>query len=253
MAMNFSQISQEIEDILEGVSPTTNFSFYLAFEDKQFTYHANRTLPSASLIKLMIADFYMTHYSEQELTEQTTKLDSLIFGAGIMSILQADNFSLADLITMMLSLSDNRAANTLIEFAGLAPLRDWISSRYPKTILARKFMDFKNSEDNLTNVYDLATALTALMHYPLTKRALLNQQSLDKFEISFAESSDQRAKFYNKSGEDDGIDHDAILFEKGNQTATMILMTQYDSQQQSRLSIINLFSELGSLVWASLK
>ncbi len=91
-----------------------------------------------------------------------------------------------------------------------------------------------------------------LIEFPLTKRALLKQQSTNKFELNFVESNNQKIYFYNKTGEGSGIDHDAIIFRYQNRQILAVLMTKYDPAIESRLEIINLFSEIGDLLKESI-
>ncbi|MDN6899796.1 serine hydrolase [Oenococcus sicerae] len=249
MVVTFSEMSQKIKAVLDPFDARIDFAFYLSTNDNQFILHGDQTMPSASVIKLMIADYYCSNFSIDELKNTKYEIRETVFGAGITPILDEKRFSLADLIMMMLALSDNTASNQLIDFIGIEKLSQWISRHYPSTRLSRKFMDFTNPKDNQTTVYDLAAALTNLMAFPLAKKALFNQQSLDKFEISFAESGEEKVDFFNKTGEGIGIDHDAILFDEKNQKTIAVLLTKYDPKIVSRIEIVDLFSKIGALIW----
>lgn len=252
MAVNFIEVSQEIEDILKSLDEQLKLSFCLSTKENYFTFHGEEAMPSASLIKLMIADYYCSNFSLVDLQERIQKTNQRVGGSGIMQILDRQVFSLADLISMMLSLSDNTAANTLIDVVGLDNLNFWIKEHYSATRLSRRFMDFDQSKDNLTNANNVAEALRKLLEFPLTRKALFNQQSRAKFELNFVESGNQKIKIFNKSGEGIGIDHDAIIFQYQDQQITAVLMTKYNPEIESRLEIINLFSEIGDLLKGSI-
>ncbi|KGH99587.1 serine hydrolase [Oenococcus oeni] len=252
MAISFNEVSQEIEDILKSLDKQLQLSFYLSNSENCFSFHGNRVMPSASLIKLTIADYYCSNFSLADLQKQTQKISQGVGGSGVIQILDQKVLSLSDLISMMLSLSDNTAANTLIDIVGLNSLSVWIKGHYSATSLSRKFMDFSQKKDNLTDANDAAHALRRLIEFPLTKRALLKQQSTNKFELNFVESNNQKIYFYNKTGEGSGIDHDAIIFRYQNRQILAVLMTKYDPAIESRLEIINLFSEIGDLLKESI-
>jgi beta-lactamase class A len=129
-------------------------------------YDAWDRFPTASIIKVLI----MTTYAMQEtnpgvLAQRITFHDSdLIGGSDFMD--QADNgqsFTVHELILPMIQLSDNTAANLLIEHFGIATI-DAVGRRagMAQTRLARKFMDFTaivHHNDNISTPADMGRLL----------------------------------------------------------------------------------------------
>jgi beta-lactamase class A len=135
-------------------------------------YEASHRFPTASIIKVLIMT---TAYAVDEadpgaLSAQITfHSGDLIGGSDFMShAANGERFTVAQLIAPMIRLSDNTAANLLIDHFGVATINA-VGRRagLERTRLARKFMDFAaiyHHNDNLSTPADMARLLYLIEH-----------------------------------------------------------------------------------------
>ncbi|WP_195989670.1 serine hydrolase [Clostridium sp. D53t1_180928_C8] len=132
----------------------------------------NTPSPSASIIKIYIMIALYTKISHG-LLNSTTKItlqDSMkVGGSGILYYKDSyTEYSIDDLIYLMITESDNTATNILIDLIG----KDYINSKIKKlgcinTSLNRKMMDINALNlgiDNYTSVYDLYITFIQLLN-----------------------------------------------------------------------------------------
>ncbi len=95
---------------------------------KRVSLHAERRVPSASVIKLpvMVEAFYLMQQGKLRWSQpvRETAFDR-VPGSGILRFLSPNlHLTLGDAITLMIELSDNTAANIVIRHTGIAPVND---------------------------------------------------------------------------------------------------------------------------------
>lgn len=146
------------------------------------------SFPSASLIKLLISDYIMTEKPEALANKVSlinsdfglaeddvwwTKRKLTHFGAGILDVLSGNNqtVTVAQLQALMLTISDNWAANALIRYFGMAEINHFASSRYTNTHLRRQFMA-QTKLDNETTVSDSLSMLKNVLEHSATNYLL---------------------------------------------------------------------------------
>jgi beta-lactamase class A len=138
--------------------------------NKTFDYHANETFPSASVIKIPIL---MELYRRVE--ESHLSLDHLLLmgkedqvgGSGVLKDLTpATEYSLRDLATLMITVSDNTATNLLIDYLGVDNINATIRHLGAQnTELIRKLQRVpaeQHSRVNHTCAYDMALLMEKL-------------------------------------------------------------------------------------------
>jgi beta-lactamase class A len=132
-----------------------------------FAYNAYSSFPTASTIKMLIMTtaFRAEELSPGALDERiTTSRSNLISGSDFMSQ-QADGavFTVRQLITPMIQLSDNTASNALIGHFGTKRINaTGYEAGLKHTHLARKFLDYSaivRHQDNVTTPADMAHLL----------------------------------------------------------------------------------------------
>jgi beta-lactamase class A len=137
-------------------------------DDLQIAFNADEVFPAASLAKLPIAVEFLRRVDLGQfgLGERwDTSSAPRVGGSGVLDSLDpTTQLTLAELCTLMLIVSDNTAANVLLDLVGMGEVNESLGRMGLKyTKLARRFMDFEARaarRDNLTSASDMLTLLT---------------------------------------------------------------------------------------------
>lgn len=238
-----------------------DYSFYFEDIDSGYTYSLNDkvTMPSASCIKLPIAMTLL-----KEVDKGVIKLGDMHFvsreemvdGSGIIHEFDEKEYSVKDLLTVMLVQSDNTATNKLVDIVGMAKINDTIKDlRLKQTCLKRKMMDFNAREkglENLSSSYDLAQCLKFLHQGVFLSKEMsslmLNilKRSQNREKIPFYIPEREWSKIANKPGSLNGIENDAALMNlnKGN----FVFVTMSKSLPNNVYGVVTI-SRLGKMMW----
>lgn len=136
---------------------------------KYVSYNENAMVPAASLIKIPIMAEILRRVKAGQLSLKqrisVKEADKVPFS--ILSMLETgNNYSINDLLTLMIVQSDNTAANILIDIVGISAINELLNHlNLESTILRRKMMDFdarKAGKENFTNARDTARLLELL-------------------------------------------------------------------------------------------
>lgn len=156
-------MKEDINSIIKNTKGVIAVAAKNLHTGEEIKFNENLILPSASLIKLVVmADlFCRAKEGILRLDEQIVLTDSVkVGGDGILKeLIEGHNFTVLELIKLMIIISDNTAANMLINIVGI----DSINKTAKKlglqyTNLQRLMMDFKAQEegrDNLTCAEDM--------------------------------------------------------------------------------------------------
>lgn len=197
-----------------------SFTFKNLSSGKEFYVRPNQTVSSASTIKLFIMAKIFQQINAGKLslkkifmiTETDRIEDTLPCGA---------TFTLEELIKLMISRSDNIAANLLIDAAGMQNINLFIKELgIPNTILQRKMLDFdarKAGKDNLTTASDLTKFLELLylgkVIDPEYSKIMLDIMKKHSPKPWWSRSLPGDVTIAHKDGNLEGIEHDAgIVF-----------------------------------------
>lgn len=230
-----SQI-QEIDQHLDGVMG-------LAIEDlttgDHFFLHEDEVFAQASSIKItVLANLYLqAQQGKLKLNDlYTVQSSDLVPDSDIMNGLTPGitRVTLRDLATMMVAVSDNSAANVLIDRVGMQNVNTMLDSLgLAHTRLRRKMMDLeaaKQGRENVSTPREMMELLDAIYH-----GKLLNKESTADF---FKMLSTNKASFIprdlppdlkvaNKPGELEAVRNDSgIVFVEGRPYAICV-MTGY--------------------------
>lgn len=230
-----SQI-QEIDQHLDGVMG-------LAIEDlttgDHFFLHEDEVFAQASSIKItVLANLYLqAQQGKLKLNDlYTVQSSDLVPDSDIMNGLTpgVTRVTLRDLATMMVAVSDNSAANVLIDQVGMQNVNTMLDSLgLAHTRLRRKMMDLeaaKQGRENVSTPREMMELLDAIYH-----GKLLNKESTADF---FKMLSTNKASFIprdlppdlkvaNKPGELEAVRNDSgIVFVEGRPYAICV-MTGY--------------------------
>ncbi len=214
-----SLLYKEIENSNENIS--------IIFKDLTnnkdlFIFNENRIFPSASLIKIPImVEAFKKIESNQIQLDQKIKVnprDKVDFS--IISVLDLEEYSLKDLITLMIIVSDNTATNLLINLLGFEDINNRILDLgCQDTILQRKMMDFESAKEGREN-YTSPLDMGRIMEKIYRKTYLSPQSSSQIMEILGKQKyRDMIPRFIeddfiisHKTGELKGLNHDIGIF-----------------------------------------
>ena len=114
----------------------------------------SKVFQSASIIKIpiMIEVLRQVEIGKLKLDKKIAINEKDKVDFSIISELSVAEYSILDLIRLMIIISDNTATNLLIDLVGYDSVRDLMSSlKFKDTKLKRKMMDFKAIEEGRTN------------------------------------------------------------------------------------------------------
>lgn len=185
----------------------------------------NTTLPSASVVKIpiMTSCFYASEKGKIDLEEVVTLSgEDKVGGSGVLKNTPAGTkITVRQLIKLMITKSDNTAANMLIALVGF----DYLNKCFKRfglkdTNISRKIMDIKSREEgieNYTTAHDMALLLEKIYREKLINKEvsakclkLLKQQ---KINDRIPRKLPGELVIAHKTGLEKGVCHDAgIVF-----------------------------------------
>ena len=215
-------------DAMKGFPGETSLYYENLYSGEVLEYNADLPLIAASIIKIpiMVEAFRRFEAGEDDpaaihVLKNSEKMPS----CGILNRMhEGVEVTIRDLVEMMIVLSDNTATNILIERYGTDSVnRTMQAVGASDCILRRKLFDAKASAAGIQNTVtarSVATLLKKLYRAELLGKKpdtemmeiLLNQRLNGKFPFELHSRNIQIA---HKTGEDDGITHDAaVIFAK---------------------------------------
>ncbi len=162
--------------------------------DWEIDFNKDALIPSASLIKvpIMLSCFYAARDGKIRLSDTITlKARDKVAGSKVLGREPAGSvFTVEELLSPMITQSDNDSANLIIGLLGFDTLNDYFKKMGLKnTNLARKMMDFeerREGQENYTTAQDMAYLLEKLYHGEFLNKdvseeclALLGQQKIN--------------------------------------------------------------------------
>lgn len=212
-----------------------NFSSTLMSLNGDIVYKFNETqvYPSASLIKLPI----MLYIFDQHLHDLETiiGIDKKVEGAGVTPYLSQTEYTVHDLVTLMIIVSDNRATNTLIEWIGMDVLNAYfLRNNLGDTKLQRKMMDTERRAlgyDNFTSAHDIFHTLSLIKSHEQFKAMfqIMKQQLLKDKTLMYL--TDETTEFGTKTGDFDHVHHDAGIVRFQDNEIIFVVLTVHDDAQ----------------------
>lgn len=220
--------------MIDGIKEIINediikYSLYvedLNKEKKLYSYNINQKVSSASIIKIFImGEAYNQMNKGKILLEKRANISQKnIVKGSIIRNLSKNDYSINDLIFLMINLSDNIATNQLIDILGMKNINNFIKKvGLENTVLNRKMMDFKMKEkglDNITTVEDVSIFLRKLyngeiINKDISKEILhIMKKQLDNRMMS-RNIDKSITKISHKTGDLDRLNHDSgIIYTK---------------------------------------
>jgi beta-lactamase class A len=223
---------QKLESTIHDVDQHLDGVMGVAIEDlatgDQFFLHENEVFAQASSIKItVLAGLYLqAQQGKLKLTDlYTVQASDVVPDSDIMGGLTpgVTRLTLRDLATMVVAVSDNSAANVVIDRVGMDNVNAMLDSLgLSHTRLRRKMMDVeaaKQGRENISTAREMMTLLDAIY-----RGKLLNQQMTADFLKILSTNKESwiprdlpaEVKIANKPGSLEGVRNDSgIVFAEG--------------------------------------
>ncbi|MBN2259159.1 MAG: serine hydrolase [Clostridiales bacterium] len=173
-----------------------------------FSYNSKSIVPAASVIKILI----MANALDRDkicLNQIIGISDDNVVDYSLSTELLTREYSFYDLLYLMMTVSDNSAANQLIDYLGMDKINQYAKSMgMNDTNLQRKFMDMKSKSMGIDNVTTLDDMM--ILIEKIRKKELLNSQLM----IKMLQNNRDRSKLARFNSEDDFLAHKTGLNEK---------------------------------------
>jgi beta-lactamase class A len=246
----WKKLEARVDEIAEQFDGVAGVAIVDLTDDRTILRNADHVFPTASSIKIAILlELYRQEQQTRGGTQGKVKLDDvyifdakdLVDGSQIMTGLTTDVTRLTnrDLAQFMVAVSDNTAANVLIDRVGMQNVNATLHNLgLTKTMLRRKMMDVaaaKRGDENVSTPKEMTRLLEAIykgkaLDKELTD-ALLKQLSTKK-ESYIPRQLPPDVQVANKPGDLDGVRTDSgIVFAK-NRPFAITVMTAYDRDER---------------------
>jgi beta-lactamase class A len=202
-----------------------------------FSARADEPFPAASIIKLPILWAYAQQLHEGRVAPLECRIvppEAVVGGSGVIQHLAPQpRLRLHDLAVLMIIVSDNTATNLLIDALGLETIQRTIAALgLANTKVQRYLMDMASAALGLDNVVSAADVARLLMrlatsdglpreHTEAMLEILKGQQHREKLAGELPED----AVVASKSGEIEGVSHDAGIIYRGHRAAVTVALT----------------------------
>ena len=174
----YTEWKKKIEKIISQVEGNVCINFYDLNKNNGFSVNGDKKVLSASMIKLLILAELMKKIFENKFSLSDTVMMAnfmKIGGDGVLKELNTGHhFTLKELATLMIIVSDNQATNILIDFLGMENINQLGRELDLKeTFLGRKMMDIearKKGYDNYTCADDISLLLKLIYQEKLINK-----------------------------------------------------------------------------------
>jgi beta-lactamase class A len=246
-----SRIS-EVDRTLDGVLGVAILDLS---SGRSFLLHEDEVFPQASSIKIaVLAELYhQADTGKRKLTDlYTVQASDVVPDSDVMGGLTpgVTRLTLRDLATMVIAVSDNSAANVLIDRVGIDNVNALMASLGLKqTRLRRKMMDLKAAQEgreNISTPREMMTLLADLSGGKVVSGDLSNDffQLLSTHKESFIPRElPDGLKIANKPGELEGVRNDSGVVFVQNRPYVICVMTAYLRNERDGEAAISKISE----------
>ena len=234
---------QKLETSIADVDRNLDGVMGVAIEDltsgKKYLLRENEVFPQASSIKIaVLAELYrQAQHGKLKLTDvYTVRSSDLVADSRIMNGLTpgVTQVTLRDLATMVAAVSDNGAANVLIDRVGMENVNLLMDSLgLTHTRLRRKMMDLKAASEGRENISTPGEMMTLLES--LYRGKVLNKALTDDFFALLSTKKNswiprelpEDLKVADKDGELEGVRNDSGIVFLENHAYVLCVMTTY--------------------------
>ena len=233
----YTEWKKKIEKIISQVEGNVCINFYDLNKNNGFSVNGDKKVLSASMIKLLILAELMKKIFENKFSLSDTVMMAnfmKIGGDGVLKELNTGHhFTLKELATLMIILSDNQATNILIDFLGMENINQLGKELDLKeTFLGRKMMDAearKKGYDNYTCADDISLLLKLIYQEKLINKEasqlmldiLLRQQQGERLQRYLPSD----IKIAHKCGDLDNLENDGGIIWLGDRAYILVVLT----------------------------
>lgn len=233
----YTEWKKKIEKIISQVEGNVCINFYDLNKNNGFSVNGDKKVLSASMIKLLILAELMKKIFENKFSLSDTVMMAnfmKIGGDGVLKELNTGHhFTLKELVTLMIIVSDNQATNILIDFLGMENINQLGKELDLKeTFLGRKMMDAearKKGYDNYTCADDISLLLKLIYQEKLINKEasqlmldiLLRQQQGERLQRYLPSD----IKIAHKCGDLDNLENDGGIIWLGDRAYILVVLT----------------------------
>ena len=233
----YTEWKKKIEKIISQVEGNVCINFYDLNKNNGFSVNGDKKVLSASMIKLLILAELMKKIFENKFSLSDTVMMAnfmKIGGDGVLKELNTGHhFTLKELATLMIIVSDNQATNILIDFLGMENINQLGKELDLKeTFLGRKMMDAearKKGYDNYTCADDISLPLKLIYQEKLINKEasqlmldiLLRQQQGERLQRYLPSD----IKIAHKCGDLDNLENDGGIIWLGDRAYILVVLT----------------------------
>ena len=233
----YTEWKKKIEKIISQVEGNVCINFYDLNKNNGFSVNGDKKVLSASMIKLLILAELMKKIFENKFSLSDTIMMANFMKTGGDGVLKELNtghhFTLKELATLMIIVSDNQATNILIDFLGMENINQLGKELDLKeTFLGRKMMDAearKKGYDNYTCADDISLLLKLIYQEKLINKEasqlmldiLLRQQQGERLQRYLPSD----IKIAHKCGDLDNLENDGGIIWLGDRAYILVVLT----------------------------
>jgi beta-lactamase class A len=203
---------------------------------RSWGWNAEQDFPAASVIKvpILLAVLQAAQQGQISLEQKlAVEFKHHVGGAGVLFELHDGiEVTVLDLCRLMIVISDNVASNLLLDLLGEGAMAAFFAQLgLQRSVLGRRFMEqARPGHDNRTSANDMGVCLAALARGELLDRSHTNQalsmMRRQQFREKIPLMLPPELSVAHKTGELDGVRHDAGLIEVPEQPYVLVLLTQ---------------------------
>jgi beta-lactamase class A len=249
----WAKLEKSILDVDRNLDGVMGVSIVDLTDGHHYSLHADDVFPQASSIKICIlAELYrQAQQGKLKLTDiYTVNAADLVQDSDIMGGLTpgVTKITLRDLATMMVAVSDNSAANVLIDRVGMENVNTFLASLGLRdTRLRRKMMDLKaagEGRENISTPNEMAKLLQALYE----EKILNHEMTADFFKVLATHKESwiprdlpEDVKIANKPGSLEGVRNDSgVIFVEKRPYIICVMTTYLHRERDGEEAISNI-------------
>jgi beta-lactamase class A len=242
--------SAELRALLSPAQGVVGLAARHVESGRVWRWNERRPFPAASLIKLFVhAAFEAAVEQESVDPDERTRVpaDAYVGGTGVLRALAPGlEPTWRDLVTLMVTVSDNTATNLVLDRLGMGRVHAWIArAGLDDTRLERRMMDLaagREGRNNWTSAADVAALLEAVQAGRCVSAAasIRMQTALDAQQIQdrLGRQLPEGARLASKTGNFADVVHDAGIVTWPGGTLVMAVLTQGFAPPWSAMDVI---------------